>query len=93
MVHARPGAARSALIGTHGDALAVRLAARAVEGAANEELLRVLARCLQIRPSALVIEHGERGRQKRIRVPGLTPDAAWSRLSRHLCVDKPGPGA
>ena len=43
-----PRAGRSGLAGTRGDALLVRLQSPPVEGAANEELIEVLARALQV---------------------------------------------
>ena len=41
-----PRAARSSVLGEHDGALRIRLAAPPVDGAANEELARVLARAL-----------------------------------------------
>jgi uncharacterized protein (TIGR00251 family) len=79
-VHVRPGAARSGVIGLHGGALAVRVAARPVEGAANRELLAVLAEALGIGRSALEVTSGARGRDKRVRVQGLEPAAVLARL-------------
>ena len=43
-----PRARRSGLAGTRGDALLVRLQAPPVEGAANDELIEVLAGALQV---------------------------------------------
>jgi hypothetical protein len=89
-VHVRPGAGRSELVGFHGEAVCVRVAARPVEGAANKELTAVLARALGIRPRALRIVTGEHARDKGIQVDGL--DAATVRAKIHalLCVDKAG---
>jgi uncharacterized protein YggU (UPF0235/DUF167 family) len=56
------------------------VAARAVEGAANRELVRFLAAALGIRPSALSIEAGLHGRDKRVRVRGVGVDAVVARL-------------
>ena len=42
-LHVQPGAARAGFVGPHGDALKVRIAARAVEGAANSALLDFIA--------------------------------------------------
>ena len=44
VIHAQPRASRSEVVGLHGDALKVRLAAPPVDGAANLELIRVMAK-------------------------------------------------
>lgn len=86
-VHARPGASRAGVAGFHGDALCVRVRARAVEGAANRELLATLAAALDVAPQALELASGAHGRAKRIHVRGL--DAATVRAK--LFVDKAQP--
>jgi len=80
-VRVAPGASRSGIAGLHGDALRVRVSARPVDGAANRELLKVLAAALGVRPSALSIEAGELRREKRIRVEGTTAEAVRARFA------------
>jgi uncharacterized protein (TIGR00251 family) len=80
-VHAQPGAARSGIAGTHGDALKVRVHARPLEGAANRALVAVLAEALAVRPAAVSVIAGARGRAKRVAVDGLDAAGAWSRLA------------
>jgi hypothetical protein len=75
-----PRAARSGLAGTRGDALLVRLQSPPVEGAANEELIEVMARALQVPRRAVSIVSGDRSRQKRVRVIGLDAVTAASRV-------------
>jgi uncharacterized protein len=84
VVHARPGAKRSELVGLHGGALAVRLAARPVEGAANQELIRVLADALSVPPSAVRLRSGGQSRRKRLHVAGIDPATARARLAPYL---------
>jgi uncharacterized protein (TIGR00251 family) len=83
-VHARPGASRSGIGGLHGEAIAVRVRARPVEGAANREVLAVLAAALGVSPSALALEAGGGGRQKRVRVEGLDAATVAARLAMYL---------
>jgi uncharacterized protein (TIGR00251 family) len=76
-----PRAKRSGVGGTRGDAWLVRLQAPPVEGAANEELITVLAKLLDVPKRAVTIVAGERSREKRVRVTGIDPAAAQARLS------------
>jgi len=79
-VHVRPGAKRSEIVGLHGDALCVKVHARPVEGAANREVLAVLAKALGVRPSSLHIRSGEHGRDKRVVVDGMASEVVRERL-------------
>jgi uncharacterized protein (TIGR00251 family) len=76
-----PRAAASGLAGTRGDALAVRLTAPPVEGAANDELVRLLADVLGVPRRAITIVRGERSRSKTVHVDGLDAVTCRTRLS------------
>jgi uncharacterized protein (TIGR00251 family) len=65
-----PRAARSEIVGAHDGALRVRVAAPPVEGAANEELCRTLARALGVPVRAVEIKRGHTGQTKQVRVQG-----------------------
>jgi uncharacterized protein len=67
-----PRAAKSGLAGMRDDTLLVRLNAPPVEGAANAELIEVLARALGVPKRAITLVSGERSRRKRVRVVGVT---------------------
>ena len=88
-VWAVPGASRSGVAGMHGDALRVRVTAPPENGAANREIVRVLARVLDVRPRDVVLEAGAASRRKRVRVRGLEPAAASRRLGVQRSVDTP----
>jgi uncharacterized protein YggU (UPF0235/DUF167 family) len=62
------------------DRLRIRLAARAVEGRANAELVRFLAGRLAVRRRDVVVAVGERSRRKLLRVSGVTLADARRRL-------------
>ena len=79
-VHVQPKASRTECAGIHGDALKVRVAAPPVDGAANEELIRFLAREFSIARSAIHLESGASGRHKRIRLQGVTAQRVTARL-------------
>ena len=75
-LHVQPGAKRSELNGLHGDALKVRIAAPATGGRANRALVAYLAEQFGVPRCRVVLEHGQGGRRKRVRVvrPARLPD-------------------
>jgi uncharacterized protein (TIGR00251 family) len=75
-----PRAGKSGIVGVRGDALLVRLNAAPVDGAANAELIDVLSDVLNVPKRAVSIVTGERGRQKRVRIDGMTTELVRSKL-------------
>ena len=65
-----PRASRSLITGEHDGALRVRVQAPPVEGAANEELMRTLARAFNVPSRAVEIISGQTAKLKRVRVNG-----------------------
>ena len=65
-----PRASHAGIDGMRGDALLVRLNASPVEGAANAELIEVLAGVLGVPRRDLTIVSGETSRHKRVLVAG-----------------------
>jgi hypothetical protein len=76
----QPRAKRSEVVGRHGAAIKIRLAAPPVDGAANEELVRFLAEQLQVPQRAIAIVSGATGRAKRVTIDGMTTVDAELRL-------------
>ena len=76
-----PRSGRSGIAGARGGALLVRLNAPPVEGAANAELIDVIADALGVPRRAVSIASGERSRNKRVRVEGVSEAAAAALLS------------
>jgi uncharacterized protein (TIGR00251 family) len=70
-----PRASRSEIVGEHNGALRVRIAAPPVDGAANEELVKLLARVLRVPRSAVEITTGHSAKLKTVRVAGLESSA------------------
>ena len=66
-----PRASRSEVVGEHNGALRVRLAAAPVDGAANDELRRLLARTFNVPRSSVQLVSGLDSRTKRIRIGGV----------------------
>jgi hypothetical protein len=80
-LHVQPGAARTGWAGLHGGALKLRLAAPPLEGRANRALVAFLAAAAGVPRSAVRIEHGEHGRDKRVRIAPLS-EAQFRELRR-----------
>ena len=76
----QPRASRDEITGWRDDALIVRVSAPPVDGEANRAVLGLLARALGVRPSALAVQHGERGRDKLVRIEGVTRREVYARL-------------
>jgi len=76
-----PRASRSEIVGEHDGALRVRVAAPPVEGAANEELARTLARALGVPRSAVEIMSGHASKTKLVRVVGTNRERLLSLVS------------
>jgi len=67
-----PRASKSEIIGEHDGALKVRIASPPVDGAANLELIRVLAKKLGVSRNDIEIISGGTSKNKRIRVTNLS---------------------
>jgi hypothetical protein len=72
----QPRASRTEVAGLHGALLRVRLSAPPVDGAANEELVRFLAKVLGVPTRMVEVTAGHASRQKTVTVAGLDPAAA-----------------
>ena len=65
-LHVQPGASRTEFAGGHGERIKVRLAARAIDGRANEALIEFLAEYYNVPKRNVRIASGLRSRQKRV---------------------------
>ena len=79
-LHIQPGAKKTEVVGLHGEALKIRLAAPPVDGKANACLLAFLADRLGVAKSAVSVIGGETSRAKRVRIEGITAAAARTLL-------------
>ena len=79
-----PRASKSAIAGTRGDAVLVRLAAPPVDGAANAALIELLAREFDRPKRDITIVSGLTSREKRVEIGGLSDADARARLSAIL---------
>lgn len=72
-VHVQPRASRDEIAGEWQDGLKIRLTAPPLDDRANEALRRLLAVRLKVPLSAVRIAAGERSRNKRVEIRGVTP--------------------
>ena len=79
-VHVQPNAARTECVGIHGDAVKIRVAARPVEGAANDELIRFVAERCAVPRANIQIRTGLEARRKRILIKGVSASVVVARL-------------
>jgi hypothetical protein len=80
-VRVQPRAARAAIGDWRADGtLTVRVTAPPVEGRANAAVGALLAAALGVPASTVRVVHGEHGRDKLVRVAGLTPAEIRRRL-------------
>ena len=77
-----PRAGRTALAGTRDGAVLIRLAAAPVDGAANAELIAFLSDLLDVPKRNISIVSGEKSRQKRVRIDGVTAEAVRQKCAQ-----------
>ena len=91
-VHAQPGAGRSAVVGRHGDALKVRVAAPPERNRANEALAALLAEEFGVKPGDVELVAGPSSRSKRFRIAGVEAEEVPRILERLLTEAGTAPG-
>jgi uncharacterized protein (TIGR00251 family) len=79
-MHVQPRARKTEVVGWHGDAVKVRVAAPPAGGAANAALIRFLAERLGIPPSTISLMSGAGSRRKRVALQGITAEHALAAL-------------
>jgi uncharacterized protein len=70
-VHVSPGAGRTEVVGRHGSALKVKVAAPPTGGRANDAVVELLARTLGLKPTQVELVSGASSRSKRVRLRGV----------------------
>jgi uncharacterized protein (TIGR00251 family) len=76
-----PGAVRAGVVGRHGEAWKVRVAAPPEGGRANKAVLRLLADTLSLPREAVTLVSGHGARDKIVELAGLGPSQIERRLS------------
>ncbi|HEV3400794.1 MAG TPA: DUF167 domain-containing protein, partial [Acidimicrobiales bacterium] len=89
-VHVQPGAGRTAVVGRHGTALKIRVAAPPEGGRANDACAALLSETFGTAQVELV--GGGGSRSKRYRLEGVDGDEFRRRLERAVAEGAPGQG-
>ena len=76
-----PGANSAHVVGRHGEAWKVRVAAPSEGGRANEAVVRLLAETLSLPRDAVTLVSGHAARDKIVQLAGLDPTQIERRLS------------
>ena len=79
-IKVHPRAKKNAITGELGDALKLSLTSPPVEGRANEACIEFFAKLLKVPRSSVTIASGQSGRNKLIRVSGLSAAEVRSRV-------------
>ena len=79
-VYVQPGAGGNEVAGYREDRLKVRLKAPPVEGKANRECVKYLAKVLSVPPSSVEIVRGHKSRMKTVLVKGGAPASVEAKL-------------
>jgi len=91
-VHVQPRAGRSAVLGRHGNALRLRVAAPPVDDRANDAARTLLAEQFGIAPGDVELVAGQRSRLKRFRLSNVDRDEFVVRLRRAVREADQGAG-
>ena len=76
-----PGARRAGVVGRHGDAWKIRVAAPAEGGRANDAVVRLLADTFALPRTAVTLVSGQSARDKIVEVAGVEPEDIERRLA------------
>src|SRR5690242_5386762 len=91
-VHVQPRSGRTAVVGRHGAALKVRVAAPPADGKANDATCALLARTLGAKDGAVSLVSGASSRSKRIRVDGVDGPTVAAALEAAIAGSDARPG-
>lgn len=73
-IYVQPKASKSKIAGTHDGCLKLAVAAPPVDGKANEEIVKFLARLLGLPGRAISIHSGDKSRKKKVRIEAAFAD-------------------
>lgn len=87
-VHVQPRTGRTGVVGRHGNAVKLRVAAPPIDDRANAAVIVLLAELFGVAPGAVELVSGATSRVKRFRVRGVDAESLDARLD--AAVDDTG---
>ena len=81
-IRVQPRASRTEIVGEYAGAIKLRVAAPPVDGKANEECRRFLAKLLKVSATSVEIISGESSRDKLIRIQNMSAARVLEALGR-----------
>ena len=88
-VHVQPGAGRTEVVGLHGGALKLRVAAPPADDRANTAVLELVAKEFNLKRGDVTITSGDKSRAKRLKLNGLDVQQASRVVERLLGPRRP----
>lgn len=85
-LHIQPGARETSVVGVHGEALKIRLAAPPVEGRANAALIACITDWLGPSRVSVTLARGASACHKQLLVAGLSAEVVVERLAARQAV-------
>ncbi|MBA2607805.1 MAG: YggU family protein [Actinobacteria bacterium] len=70
-LHVQPGAGKTAVVGRHGDAIKVRVAAPPEGGRANDAVVALVAQTFDVKLASVSLVSGQTSRAKRVQIDGV----------------------
>jgi uncharacterized protein (TIGR00251 family) len=89
-VHVQPGAGRTEVVGRHGDALKLRVAAPPTGDRANDAVVELVSREFNLKSADVQVTSGASSRDKRLTLVGMAERQAEKVVDRLL--ENPGRG-
>ena len=84
-----PGATRARVVGPHGDAWKIRVAAPPEGGRANDAVIQLLSETLDVPRSAVTVVSGHGARDKMVELTGIEPSVTERRLASAAGKERP----
>ncbi|TEA27241.1 DUF167 family protein YggU [Candidatus Schmidhempelia bombi] len=83
-LYIQPKASRDQIVGLHNNEIKVAITAPPIDGRANQHLIKFLAKQFKVAKSLIMVEKGELGRHKQIKIinPTLIPDPLLSLINQ-----------
>ncbi|MGD9153832.1 MAG: DUF167 family protein [Gammaproteobacteria bacterium] len=76
-IYLQPGAKTSEIVGMHGDYLKIKVKAPAIEGKANDALVKFLAQKFSVACRDVILTKGKQSRYKHVVVNGIDDLPGW----------------